>query len=140
MMLVVIKPEELRVTPTPKPINPVQVKLERYIGDKYLAEEIAKTKYPYIIAAIGKVESSYAPQIKGDSGKSWGMYQIQPRHWSWRGDGIKEQTQLCEYILHQLMAKNRSVEVAVSRYNGSGPRARAYAKRVLQIAKEIENG
>ena len=115
-----------------------QIKLEKYIGDKYIAECIAKSKYPYLMAAIGKVESDYRPQIVGDNGASHGLFQIQPKYWKY-DDRVEHQVDSCGRILKQLITKH-GLASGVARYNGSGPRARSYSKRVIELAREIEKG
>lgn len=117
----------------------VQLKLERYIGDKHIAEVISKTKYPVLIAAIAKVESDYRPQIRGDNGESWGMYQIQPKHHGWLGDSIEDQTKLCERIVHGLLVRKRIDRLAIAKYNGSGVKSIKYAVKVIKVMKDIES-
>ena len=119
--------------------SPTQIKLEKYIGDKYIAEVISNSKYPFIIAAIGKVESDYRPQAIGDGGESHGLYQIQPRHWHPYDDRVGHQTAHCERILGHLFAKYGVVR-GLERYNGGGASARRYSKRVLELARTIEKG
>jgi hypothetical protein len=116
-----------------------QKRLERYIKDKHIAEEIAKTKRPYIYAAIAKVESDFRPQIIGDGGDSHGMFQIQRKYHGWLGDGVQHQTDLCQRILEPLIARH-GLEEGIRRYNGSGPAARRYSKRIIELSRIIERG
>lgn len=114
-----------------------QKKIESIIKDEYIAEVISKTKYPYLMAAIAIHESGVRPQIVGDSGESYGLFQIQRKHWGWLGDSVQCQADLCERILERLITSN-GVEKGVQKYNGSGREARAYARRVIRTARFIE--
>lgn len=120
--------------------NPVQVKIERHIKDPYIAEVISKTKRPYLIAAIKLVESGQAgPYIMGDNGESSGLFQIQRKYHGWLGYGVERQADLCERILEPLIIRHGVVQ-GVAAYNGSGPKARRYSKRVIELAMKIEKG
>jgi hypothetical protein len=127
---------EYRVTPK----CPVQVKLERYIDDHYIAEVISKTKRPYIMAAIKIVETEQAgPLIKGDNGDSHGMFQIQPKHHGVVPDSVEGQTEKAARIL-ELLIQRRGITAGIQAYNGSGHKARLYAKKVMSLATKIEKG
>jgi hypothetical protein len=116
----------------------VQLKLEKYIGDEYIASVIARTKYPYLLAAIACVESDFRPQAIGDRGKAYGMFQVWPSIWGWNGDSVESQAMHAERILSRLLAGRRTIH-GVQHWNGGGPQARQYARRVIAIAKYIES-
>lgn len=119
-------------------INPKQAVIESVVKDKYIAEVIAKKKYPYTIAAIKKVESSQSgPLTVGDKGESIGMYQIQPRHHGEVPLTVEGQTDKVEDILEGLI-KEQGYNEAIRAYNGSGSKARLYRKKVLTLVREME--
>lgn len=116
--------------------NTCETKLKRYIRDDYIAEVIARSGYPYLLAAIAKVESDYKPQIKGDGGDSHGLYQIQEKHWGTFDKSVEGQTLKAEQILSELI-KQHGYSMAVERWNGTGKQARAYKKKVFACMKDI---
>jgi hypothetical protein len=127
--------------PIEPPYNPVRFKLQRYIKDKHISAAIADTKYPYVLAAIAKVESDYRPLIKGDNGESYGLYQIQQRHFGVVPETLEGQSKLCERIIDGLLKQhNGDLTKAIRHYNGSGRQARIYQAKVLRVMKEIRNG
>jgi hypothetical protein len=137
MLLVVIQPIP-QYRPAVK--NPVQVKLERYIKDPYIAEVISRTKRPYIMAAIKIVETEQAgPLIKGDNGDSHGIFQVQPRHHGKVPKTIEGQTKMAERIVEALIQK-KGLKEGIRAYNGNGPAARRYSQRVIELATKIERG
>jgi len=111
-------------------------KIYKYTNDSQIAKAIADTKEPYWLAAIAKVESNYNPQIIGDKGDSYGLYQIQPKHWGYVPSSVEGQTKKAEDILSGL-AKRGGIYSGVVRWNGRGIAARHYAKKVQKIRKEI---
>jgi hypothetical protein len=116
----------------------VQTKLELFLKDRYIAEAISKTKRPYIIAAIKYEESRRGgPYTVGDEGDSRGMYQVQPKHHGPVPDGVEPQTNQCERILEPLINRY-GVEEGIRRYNGRGPSAEQYARRVLRTAIQLK--
>ena len=93
--------------------NPILQKLETYIGDKHIAKAISRVRgtikingkevpKAYLVAAIGKIESDYRPQIVGDGGDSYGLFQIQRKHHGRFTDGLESQVDKCESILRPL--------------------------------------
>lgn len=140
MGLVVCRPTESIPAPAhQKHKSIVQIKLEKHIGDEYISEEIAKSKYPYLMAAIKLEESGLSgPYIVGDGGDSLGMFQIQPQHWGEFDYRVDKQVAHCQKIIDYLISKNKkSLHSAISRYNGRGVKADKYANRVLSKAREI---
>jgi hypothetical protein len=102
--------------------------------DDYIAEHIAKSKYPFELGAIASVESDCRPQIRGDNNEAYGLYQIQEKHWGRFNDDIGSQTRKAETVLDALV-KQHGYERAIERYNGSGVEARLYKKKVLDRIK-----
>lgn len=105
--------------------------------DEYIASVIAKSKYPYTLAAIAKVESDYKPQVRGDNGKSYGLYQIQAKHWGYVPNTVEGQTRKAERILDTLI-EDYGFTRAIERYNGSGKCARRYRERVFYVLKQLQ--
>lgn len=127
----------------PKPSNPFpisigQQKLERYIGDKHIAKAIAESEHWLVIAAIGKVESEYKPQVRGDGGDSFGMFQIQQQHHGSFDDRLESQVIKCESIIKPLIIQY-GLKEGIRRYNGDGAASRLYARKVIRVMKEIQN-
>ena len=125
----------LDVKPVAKQKTSIHKKLEKFIGDEYIAEEISKSKYPYLIAAIGKVESDYRPQAVGKMGE-YGMFQIRREIHGEFSDRMESQVSKCESILAPLILKY-GLEKGVAKYNGSSVKAIKYSKKVIRIAKSI---
>jgi hypothetical protein len=135
----VIKLPEKKFTHIEKKKSIVEQKIHKYCKDEYIANILSKSKRPYIMAAIAKVESDYRPHIIGDGGDSYGMFQINRRFHKWPNDGLECQLNASERILNPLIVQYGLTE-GIRRYNGRGKDARRYAQRVITIAKEIENG
>lgn len=114
-------------------------KISRYSQNKELAECLADTKYPYVLAAIAKVESDYRPHVKGDGGDSFGLYQIQRKHWGSVGSTIEQQTDKAEAIFSTLRGRSDTNGEAIRRWNGSGKKARIYQQKVIKAIKEIQD-
>lgn len=140
MLLISLKPNKDVPQYRVKHKNPVQVKIERYIKDPYIAEVISKRKRPYLLAAIKLIETEQAgPYITGDDGDSIGMFQVQPRHWNKVEYEVSKQVIQCEKIVEFLIDKH-GISKGIERYNGSGRNARHYSKRVIDLAAKIEKG
>ena len=116
----------------------IDKKLYAFIGDKYIANVIAQSKYPYTLAAIAKVESNFRPRIIGDKGKSFGLYQIQSRYHGAFPETVEGQTKYCEQILEKLF-RQYPYEQAIERYNGKGHKARQYRQKVMVAMNEIRS-
>jgi soluble lytic murein transglycosylase-like protein len=119
-----------------EPRSDLEKRLARYVGDEQLAEVLAKTKYPKTLAAIAKVESDFDPHAVGDSGKSIGMYQIQPRLHGPVPKSIQGQTRKAEQLLDKLV-KTKGYYLAIARYNGDGPKAEEYRRKVMTELRKI---
>ena len=117
--------------------NIKQEVIKRYCGDKHISSVIANSKYPYTLAAIAKIESSYKPQAKGDNGKSFGMYQIQSHIWGKFEDTLEGQTNKAEEILEKLI-KEQGYYEAIRAYNGSGKKAKQYRNKVIKEVNELQ--
>jgi len=116
----------------------IYTKINNYCKDSYISKVISESKYPYTLAAIAKAESDYRPQIVGDNGTSFGLYQIRPKHWGAVPDTIEEQTKKAEQILDKLIWEH-GYRKALVKWNGSGDGARQYAKNVLRIIQQIRS-
>lgn len=101
------------------------------------AAPVAELKSPVLVKAQGIVESRLNPYAKGDGGKSHGAFQVQPRHWGRvpKGD-LFAQARQNERIMDELMCEVDPM-YALERYNGSGPKAREYARKVRREALQI---
>lgn len=129
--------ETTEVPVTKTQIEKKQAAISLICKDNYIASVISKSKYPYTLAAIAKVESDYRPRAVGDGGKSWGMYQIQRRlHGEFR-DTIESQTDKAEDILEALI-NEQGYYNAIKAYNGTGRPAIKYRQKVLKIVRELE--
>ena len=121
-----------------KGVSIVNKKLRTYIKDDYIADAIYQnTTYPQTLAAIAAVESQYKPQVVGDGGDSYGLFQIQAKHWGEVPDSIPNQVRKCDAIFRGHVQRY-GYYGAIKRYNGSGRGADRYLLRVLQVKKEIE--
>jgi len=119
-------------------IDHKRIVIESVVKDRYIAEVIAKKKYPYTIAAIKKIESdTHGPNITGDGGDSQGMYQVQEKHWGKVPETVEGQTDQVADILEDLV-KSQGYYEAPRAYNGSGKKARLYRNKVLTLVKEME--
>lgn len=111
--------------------------------DDYIASEIAKSKYDFLAAAIAKVESDCRPQIIGDNGDSYGLFQVQSKHWNLpENDTVPAQIKHFENIIDSLVSGNSKISY-ITRYNGKGKKARLYRKKVLaniNTLEELANG
>ena len=105
--------------------------------DEYITDIIANSKYPYTLTAIAKVESDFRPNIRGDHGKSYGLYQIQERHWGYVPRTIEGQTRVAERIVGSLVDEH-GYSRAIERYNGSGKDAKRYRHKVLLVINQLE--
>lgn len=85
-----------------------------------------------IVLAIIEKESGFNPKIKGDQGKSLGLMQIHTGyHPDYKGGfDIDKNLDYGVKLLSNLIKKH-GLAKGVERYNGSGSKARAYARDVL---------
>lgn len=97
------------------------------------AKAVNQSKRKYLAAAIVTRESKGNYRAVGDSGKSMGLYQIQPQHWGKVPTDPKLQTAKHDWIMDQLV-DNVGIPKAVERYNGQGSDARQYKKAVMSEA------
>jgi hypothetical protein len=107
--------------------------IDKLVKNERIAKAIKKTKYPYTLAAIAKRETggTFNPNLIGDRGQSFGLYQIQEKHWGKFDKSIEGQTKKAEEILDELIKAHRYTK-AVERWNGSGRMARVYRDDVLK--------
>lgn len=123
--------------------------------------EICETYYPnvdpYLIRSMIQQESSYRPDIIGDSGRSYGLMQIQPR---WNQDrmaklGVTDLLDPYSNILvgidlvSELLESSPTIEYALMSYNGGPDYARrlyskgqvsSYAREVLARFETLKGG
>lgn len=92
---------------------------------------LANSERPRTLTAIASIETGRRGHVKsrGDSGKSRGVFQIQPRYWGNEGDTLEAQVRKCDYVFSEL-EKQYGYWGAVKAYNGSGAKAEAYRRKV----------
>lgn len=112
--------------------------IDKLVNNDRIAKAIKKTKYPYTLAAIAKRETggTFNPNVVGDRGQSFGLYQIQEKHWGKFDKSIEGQTNKAEEILDKLI-KAHGYTKAIERYNGSGKMARMYKEDVLKTVSSL---
>ena len=106
-----------------------------------LAELLAATEHPRVMAAIYHAEGSYNGEEVGTSGEL-GPFQLMSNY---RPDGydrydLKQNVDLAELVLAEKIEENGGkLSAGVRAYNGSraNPKAGAYRDRVLREAKRI---
>ena len=102
-----------------------------------LAELLAACEHPRVLAAVAAKESRFNPNAVGKSGEI-GAWQVIPKHWGHPGRSLRSQAKKSEAILKELVdASGGKLEVAVRKYNGSGPKAVRYASHVMSMARSI---
>jgi hypothetical protein len=124
---------EVKHAPEVAILNP---SIYRFVGDVEIANAIAKSKYPKTLAAIAKVESDFKRDAIGDGGQSYGLYQIQVRHWGRFDQSVQGQTRKAEQILAELIGQH-GYNTALCRYNGDGPASRRYRDKILNTMRTI---
>lgn len=103
-----------------------------------MAQAVAKTKRPALMAAIAITESNGNPKAIGKS-KERGAFQVLEKHWGRvHPSSAMQQALHSERILDELIAEKGSTDRAVMAYNGTGYAAKRYQKKVLTLAKQIE--
>lgn len=133
---------------------PLKADVQRYIKDLCIEEGID----PTVIIAMIEVESSYASDILGDGGNSFGLMQVQPRWHSERMQALgitnlldpKQNITVGIDILAELVAKyDGNIEMALVAYNAGptgayrhwfsrGVYSSDYSKKVLAISAELK--
>jgi len=91
---------------------------------------IAQSKYPKTLRAIAQVESNFDQHAVGDNGKSYGLFQIQRRHWGPVPKSVHGQVRKAEEVFGHLVEKH-GYSKAIERWNGNGREARNYRRKVL---------
>lgn len=101
-----------------------------------------------LVLAIASVETGFDPGVIGDSGRSFGLMQIQPRWHKWRMDEtgivnlldpVQNVTIGCHY-LRDLYAMGYSDRQVLSAYNAGSPNSSAgarYAEKVLRARDSL---
>lgn len=116
-----------------------QEKLEKILPEQYAKEIAHRSKYPMALGAIAyqeTVKAGYDHTAVGDGGASYGLFQIQKRHWGAVPKDVAGQVDKADAIFTQLVAEYGYRE-AIKRWNGSGRKARTYQARVLKVANNI---
>jgi len=102
-----------------------------------LAELISACEHPRVLAAIAAQESGFDLHARGKAGEI-GAYQIIPRDHGHPGSTWHSQTKAAERILQELVSDaGGRLRVAVRHYNGSGPAAVRYSRKVMAMAGSI---
>jgi hypothetical protein len=105
------------------------------------SQHIAQTNDPKTIAAICAAESGFKPKAVGKTDRNdRGAFQINRRyHPGPPADTqpIGVQVERAERILRDLLSQHGSLFEAVKHYNGSTRKSSQYAKRVLQLRRQI---
>lgn len=114
-------------------------KILTYTKDESLSEIICDTKYPYVLAAIAKIESDYDANALNKVTKAKGLFQIMQKHWGYVPKHPAAQIFKAERVYTNLLSEHKSFNKATERWNGSGREARLYAKQVYKVQKQIEN-
>lgn len=102
-----------------------------------MTSAVLQTKRPAIMAAIAVVESNGTPWAVGDNGKSRGAFQVQERYWGAVPVDPVEQALQAERILEELLKSRGRLRCAITAYNGAGPAARAYERRVARLERSL---
>lgn len=89
---------------------------------------------PEVTIAQGMVESNLNPLVSGDSGQSYGAFQVQKKHWGPVPKGLYLQAKQSEKILHSTKG---TMETKIERYNGSGAMSISYKNKVRKRAIEL---
>lgn len=107
---------------------------ERVAAD--FAEALSQTRWPATLAAIGAAEGTFNPNEPRGSAGEMGAFRIIPKHWGKVPKDIAGQVRQAERVFAKLVAQY-GYRKAIVRYNGSGPRAEAYAQWVLKQVRRI---
>ena len=126
-----------RYNKQPTPVDKKKAAIYAMCKDKYITDVLANSKYPYTLTAIAKVESDFRPNVRGDHGKSYGLYQIQERYWGYVPRTIEGQTRVAERVIESLVNEH-GYSRAIKHYNGSGKDAERYRRRVLLVINQLE--
>lgn len=113
----------------------------RYMGGKMITQLIliAHLTFPALSLGMGITESNLNPLVNGDKGQSKGMFMIQPKHHGYVPKSVSGQMLKHDAILVELMeACGQDPMMASERYNGSGKKAREYARKVRRNSLEQE--
>ena len=93
---------------------------------------------PSLSMAMSSVESNHNFLVRGDKGKSHGMFQIQPRHHGYVPKSVTGQMAKHDAILLELLqACGHDIKESVSRYNG-GRNNKRYVGKVTRAMLQRE--
>ena len=102
-----------------------------------LAQATAKTKRPRLMAAVAVVESNGNVHAIGRAGEVT-AWQIREELHGPAGVTVDDHAKSAERILEELIQEsNGKLKEAVRKYNGSGPDAVKYSKRVMAKLQEV---
>ena len=147
--------EEPVVEPTKEPVKYYDVPLSEQLQDHIFALCEYYRINPAIVIAIIEKESNYRDWVMGDSGRSYGLMQVQKRWHEARMKKLGVTDLLDPYqnvavgidILAELLHRNNDIEWALMAYNGGASYANnlasqgivsKYANRVLEISRGLE--
>lgn len=93
--------------------------------------------FPLLSVSIGHVESGMNPLAVGKAHEQ-GAFQVRAKYWGKVPNGIRGQMAQHDAILRELLeACGQDVMTATERYNGSGRKAKQYARKVRQRSLEL---
>lgn len=125
-----------------RPRNGMAVRIEKFARrmncevPPEMAELLAATEYPRVMAAMAYKESRFDVNARGKAGEV-GMLQVIPSCWKHPGHTAASQVRTTEEILEELIRERGNLSGAIKSYNGSGPKAEAYRRDVLKLARLI---
>lgn len=92
---------------------------------------VQNAKRPKTLIAIASVETGKRGRVStvGDSGKSRGVFQVQPRYWGSAGDDLEAQVKKADWVFDQLVQEH-GYHGAVKAFNGTGKKAEQYRNKV----------
>lgn len=117
---------------TPTPLSPRQETVCRQVSTKAAQAGID----PVLAVAVAYHETKFIPKV-GAAGEL-GPLQAMPKYWCPK-KGKCDPLQAGIKALGYYLRKHDTLRMALTRYNGAGPGARAYAETVLTIYAGLRN-
>lgn len=150
----VIEPVEVLIVEPEPPEEPVEVIPEVLYYDVPLTEDLQDhifevcEKYSVdagLVMAMIRKESTFNPDIVGDSGRSFGLMQIQPRWHQERMDKLGVTDLLDPYqnivvgvdYIAELIGRGKGIEWALMAYNGGPSNANKGIEQVVRYADTV---
>lgn len=125
------------VAPVAPAKSKTHIRAERYIQPETAEAIIQHSKRPRTMLAIAAVETGKAgPLIRGDGGRSHGVFQIQPHHWGEVPDDLEGQVRKADEVF-DILIQAYGYREAVKRWNGQGRDAEAYRRRVFTVLAKL---